>query len=88
LRIRDEDDFVALMERHENTGWPLGDKPFVRKLEKLLGRALAPGRPGRPKRLENSIAYPDIEGLFPGATPNPHRLCAGNRAPMYIGIYR
>ena len=50
LRIPDEDDFVALMARHENTGRPLGDKRFVRKLEKLLGRTLLPGRPGRPKK--------------------------------------
>jgi putative transposase len=50
LKIPDEQDFVTLMQRHENTGRPLGDKRFVKKLESLLGRVLLPGRPGRPKK--------------------------------------
>ncbi len=50
LRKADEKDFGSLMRLHENTGRPMGDKPFVRKLEALLGRSLLPGRPGRPKK--------------------------------------
>ena len=33
--------------RHENTGRPLGDAAFVKRLEALLGRVLARGKPGR-----------------------------------------
>ena len=32
--------------RHENTGRPLGDAAFVKKLESLLGRPLTPHKPG------------------------------------------
>jgi len=32
--------------RHENTGRPLGDAGFVKKLESLLGRQLTPRKPG------------------------------------------
>jgi len=38
------------MRLHENTGRPMGDKGFVRKLEALLDRVLTPGKPGRPKK--------------------------------------
>lgn len=50
LRKADDKDFAAMMRLHENTGRPMGDKPFVRKLEALLGRSLLPGQPGRPKK--------------------------------------
>jgi len=50
LRKRDERDFASMMRLHENTGRPLGDKGFVRKLEALLDRVLTPGKPGRPKK--------------------------------------
>ena len=36
-----------LLRRHERTGRPLGSAEFVVRLEKLLNRALAPGKPGR-----------------------------------------
>ncbi|MCB2156801.1 hypothetical protein KQI84_18135 [bacterium] len=35
------------------TGRPLGDEGFVRRLERLLGRSLAPKKPGRPRK--NSV---------------------------------
>jgi len=38
------------MRVHEATGRPLGGESFVKKLEAMLGRALLPGKPGRPKR--------------------------------------
>jgi len=50
LRKADEKDFAAEMRHHENTGRPLGDKGFVKKLESMLGRVLLPGKPGRPKK--------------------------------------
>jgi putative transposase len=41
----------ARLHRHEHTGRPLGDERFVARLEKRLGRILAPQRPGRkPKK--------------------------------------
>jgi len=52
LRQPDEEGLAKVMQLHENTGRPLGDKPFVRRLEKLLGRPLLPGRPGRPRKAE------------------------------------
>lgn len=40
---------VARLKLHTGTGRPLGDKAFVRRLEKKTGRVLRPGKPGRPK---------------------------------------
>ena len=41
--------------RHENTGRPLGDAAFVKKLESQLGRVLAPLKPGpKPKTKASS----------------------------------
>ena len=38
------------LRRHENTGRPLGEKPFLERLGAQLGRDLLPGKPGRPKK--------------------------------------
>ncbi|MCB2156347.1 hypothetical protein KQI84_15850 [bacterium] len=38
------------LRRHTRTGRPLGDEGFVRRLERLLGRSLAPKKPGRPRK--------------------------------------
>ena len=38
------------MRRAENTGRPLGDEGFVKKVGGLLGRNLLPGKPGRPRK--------------------------------------
>jgi putative transposase len=51
-----EDPEAALADaiaRHERTGRPLGGKPFVQKLESLLGRTLLPKKGGRPKKPKN-----------------------------------
>ncbi len=48
--IREED--IKLLQSHERTGRPLGDEPFLAKLEKKLRRTLRkqkPGPKGRPK---------------------------------------
>ena len=37
------------IRRHENTGRPLGDEKFIRKLEKITGRILRRKKPG-PKK--------------------------------------
>jgi len=38
---------VELIGRHTRTGRPLGDSNFVRKLELITGKSLAPKPPGR-----------------------------------------
>ena len=50
LRQTDPSGLAATMHRHEGTGRPLGDERFLRRLERLLGRALRPGTPGRPRK--------------------------------------
>lgn len=39
---------ARLLEQHTRTGRPFGDRRFVAKLERILGRSLTPRRPGRP----------------------------------------
>ena len=46
----DESATAKLLRRHENTGRPLGDERFVKRIGRLLGRKLLPGKPGRPKK--------------------------------------
>lgn len=38
------------VERHLNTGRPLGDPAWIEDLETSTGRRLTPGRPGRPRK--------------------------------------
>jgi len=49
LREEDEDGLAIAMRRHENTGRPLGDSGFVKRVGVLLGRNVLPEKPG-PKR--------------------------------------
>ena len=46
----DEEAFLGRVRRESVSGRPLGTEGFVRGLEKLLGRALARGRMGRPRK--------------------------------------
>ena len=39
-----------VFERHERTGRPLGDLPFLHRLEQLTGRIFVPKKPGRKKK--------------------------------------
>jgi putative transposase len=48
LGQKDEAGEVRKLVAHERTGRPLGDKAFVKKLEELTGRILAPRKRGRP----------------------------------------
>ena len=50
------EDIKKILE-HENTGRPLGSEEFVKRLEALTGRVLAPKRRGR-KKSENGIVSP------------------------------
>ena len=43
------------LRRHENTGRPLGDKPFVLRVGQALGRNLLPGKVGRPKKDSDAV---------------------------------
>ena len=45
-----EDDLGRKLRLHERTGRPLGDQPFLQRLEKLLARPLMPSKPGRPRK--------------------------------------
>ena len=45
------EDELARRRRHERTGQPLGDEPFLRRLEKRVGRVLRRLKPEpKPKR--------------------------------------
>jgi putative transposase len=46
----EEADIARSLRLHENTGRPLGEEGFVRRLERRLGRKLLPGKPGRPRK--------------------------------------
>ena len=56
--IHNWDDFLGLssdedlqkLKRHENTGRPLGNDNFVKKVEQTLGRVLRPQKPGSRKK--------------------------------------
>ena len=50
----DPDD-VEAMRRHERTGRPMGSAGFVERLERILGRALRPQKPGpKPKQRQKA----------------------------------
>ena len=50
LLAPDDAELAMRMRRAENTGRPLGDEGFVKKVGGLLGRNLLPGKPGRPRK--------------------------------------
>jgi putative transposase len=47
------DEEMQTLRRHERTGRPLGGETFVRKIERILGKALLPRKAGRPKKQIN-----------------------------------
>ena len=47
-KISQEDE--QLIQMHERTGKPLGNEPFVRRMEKLTGREFFPKKPGPKKK--------------------------------------
>jgi putative transposase len=50
LALETPEETIKRLQSCERTGRPCGSTRFVRRLEKLTGRPLAPGRPGRPKK--------------------------------------
>jgi len=51
LRNPDDAELGKRLRRHEGTGRPLGDRPFLTRLSAMLGRELVPKKPGpTPKR--------------------------------------
>jgi putative transposase len=58
LKEEDSEDDIKKFAEHEHTGRPLGSADFVKRLEALTGRVLAPKRRGR-KKSENSIVSPN-----------------------------
>jgi len=53
LSQADAADLGGRLHRHENTGRPLGERPFLERLSKLLARNPVPGKGGRPKKGKN-----------------------------------
>jgi putative transposase len=41
---------IELFRKHERTGRPLGNDPFIKKMESLLDRKLKPQKPGPKKK--------------------------------------
>jgi putative transposase len=58
LSQKDEDAEIRKIAEHEHTGRPLGDKAFIKKLEELTGRILAPQKRGR-KEIGDTIPIPE-----------------------------
>ena len=62
------------LRRHESTGRPLGDKGFVTKMERALGRSLAPSRrgpkPGSPPGPGTPYSTAAVEYGVPGLAPS------------------
>jgi len=50
LAQTDEPALSRRLRGHENTGRPLGEEAFVRRMERRLARKLLPGKPGRPRK--------------------------------------
>ena len=45
-----DDESLATVRRHVNSGRPLGSAAWIAKLEAKTGRRLTPGKPGRPRK--------------------------------------
>lgn len=50
LKSKNADEEHELLQRHERTGRPLGNKEFIEHLERKLTRNLLPQKGGRPKK--------------------------------------
>jgi putative transposase len=54
LASTDDAQLSHRMRQHENTGRPLGEKPFLERLGIQLGRNLLPGKGGRPRKKDEN----------------------------------
>jgi len=50
LAAGDKPEYLEILRRNVEKGLPCGSERFIRKLEKLAGRALQFQPPGRPKK--------------------------------------
>jgi len=50
LSIDAQEPEIELFRKHERTGRPLGEGPFIKKMEFLLNRKLKPQKPGPKKK--------------------------------------
>ncbi|MFD1328874.1 transposase [Mycoplana ramosa] len=50
LKADPADDFAAHFERHASSGWPLGEKQFLARLERRTGHPMQPAPRGRPRK--------------------------------------
>jgi len=50
LRIKELEEEIRLIRKHEKTGRPLGSQGFILKAEKITGRRLRKRKAGRPAR--------------------------------------
>ena len=53
LREEDDKQTVKTIRKYTDTGLPCGGKPFVDRLEKMLGRSLRPKKKGRKPKNAN-----------------------------------
>ncbi len=50
LMASEEQETLEALRLHARTGRPLGGKRFLERLERIVGRGVRPGRPGRPRK--------------------------------------
>ena len=82
----DAAELAGILRRHENTGRPLGERAFVERLSKQLGRNLLPGKAGRPRKGKIRMVSPDSVwtgrlGTADGRESRPTEHAASPGAP-------
>jgi hypothetical protein len=50
----DDAELARSLRQHENTGRPLGERPFVQHVGRLLGRNFIPKKPGPKRKAEDN----------------------------------
>jgi len=55
LALETPADTIRRLRLHQRTMRPLAEDGFIKKLERLLGRSLRPGKPGRPRKHKKTI---------------------------------
>jgi hypothetical protein len=58
LLERDETDLATRLRHGETTGRPIGDRPFVKTIGRILGRDLLPKKPGRKPKTQTNGTQP------------------------------
>ena len=60
LMAEEDQATLRAIRLHGRTGRPLGDRRFVRRLERRLGPRLLPSTPGRPRKRRKQYCVPGI----------------------------